>query len=125
MVSMWEVRSAHYFIILSRSVKNCLSCCCRHIMVHISHCVFLCHQPKKAFTSTRNHPGSHEIIRSFPTSSTNSQLAVASFRQQTSVGTNIDERVSSHITMTNWGIPFCFDVFLIVVYINMFISLFL
>jgi hypothetical protein len=48
------------------------------------------HQPRKAFT----HPG-HEIIRS-STSLTNSQLAVASFRQQTAVGTNIDERVSSH-----------------------------
>lgn len=60
-------------------------------MLLAKHSLSLRQPPNIAFT----HQG-HDIRSS--TSST-SQLDVASFRQQTAVGTNIDERVSfTHIT---------------------------
>ena len=68
--------------------------CRLHINMVPSH---LCYWPKTLSLSLRQPPNiafTHQghDIRSF-TSST-SQLDVASFRQQTAVGTNIDERVS-------------------------------
>jgi hypothetical protein len=68
--------------------------CRLHINMVPSH---LCYWPNTLSLSLRQPPNiafthqGHDILSS--TSST-SQLDVASFRQQTAVGTNIDERVS-------------------------------
>ena len=95
------VGSADYFVVFGRPriyfFGAFLSCLARDIRLHINMVHLICVIGQTLSLSLRQPPNiafTHQVHDIRSSTSSTSQLDVASFRQQTAVGTNIDERVS-------------------------------